>query len=152
MMKTRQIVAAVLLAGCLVSLPFASRETSPEPVPYEPTGIALRGLFVGPTASADAVTMSCLTAALADCLEYDGSLAEPRLKSGVAFDDLRVAARECRCKGESIGDRQVRARDAIAAYLDATLGPSGGPATPVIRAAWVSAFRDISRAAADATK
>ena len=37
-------------------------------------------------------------------------------------------------------------------YLDRTAGTSGGPLTPAQRSAWVSAYREVARAAADATR
>ena len=95
--------------------------------------------------------MSALCGELADCIEYDGSH-DQRLKTGVAFDELRIAARELRCKGESIGARQPQVRDAVHKFLDDAVGSSGGPVTPESRAAWVSALRDLSRAAADVTR
>ena len=95
--------------------------------------------------------MSALCAELADCIEYDGSH-DQRLKTGVAFDELRIAAREMRCRGESIGARQPAVRDAVHKFLDDAVGSSGGPVTPESRAAWVAALRDLSRAAADVTK
>jgi hypothetical protein len=120
--------------------------------PQPPTGLVLKGLFIGPSAADDAAVVSALTGEIADCIQYDGTLADPRLKTGVALDDLRIAAREARCRGESIGVRQPKVRDAIHSYLDEVVGTSGGPVTPQERAKWVSAMRDISRAAADAAK
>lgn len=96
--------------------------------------------------------LSGLCAALADCIEHDGTLAEPRLKTGVAMDDLRVAARVARLKGQSIGDRQPRVRDAVHKFLDDAVGASGGPVTAEGRAAWVSAFRDLANAAEEAAR
>jgi hypothetical protein len=116
-----------------------------------PDAFTLRGKFVGPTAAEDAATMSALCGELAECIEYDGQH-DQRLKTGIAFDDLRIAAREMRCKGESIGARQPQVRDVVHKFLDDSVGSSGGPVTPESRAAWVSALRDLSRAAADVTK
>jgi hypothetical protein len=70
----------------------------------------------------------------------------------VAFDDLRIAAREARLRGESLGSRQPKVKEAIHTYLDETVGTSGGPVTPADRAKWVAAMQDISRACADAAK
>jgi hypothetical protein len=91
---------------------------------------------------------------LADEIEFDGTQpeAERYLKSGVAVDELRKAARILRCRGISIGDRQPQARDLIATYLDEHVGTDGGPLTAETRAAWVTAYRDIGRAASDAAK
>jgi hypothetical protein len=142
-------VLALVVAAAISFMP--SRSSTPKPEPQPPTAISLRGKFVGPSAAEDAATMSALCGELADCIEYDGSH-DQRLKTGVAFDELRIAARELRCKGESIGARQPQVRDAVHKFLDDAVGSSGGPVTPESRAAWVSALRDLSRAAADVTR
>jgi hypothetical protein len=77
---------------------------------------------------------------------------EPFLKTGVSFDELRVRARLLLCRGASLGEKHPRARDAIKAYLDQHAGTSGGPVSPEQRARWIAAYRDVSRAAADASR
>jgi hypothetical protein len=147
-----QYVAAVaLLVAAVIAFAPSRPAPAPGPAPAPPDAFTLRGKFIGPSAAADASTMAALCAELADCIEYDGNH-DQRLKTGVAFDDLRVAAREMRCKGESIGARQPQVRDAVHRFLDDAVGSSGGPVTPESRAAWVAALRDLSRAAADVTK
>ena len=147
-----QYVAAVaLLVAAVIAFAPNRPAPAPGPAPAPPDAFTLRGKFIGPSAAADASTMAALCAELADCIEYDGNH-DQRLKTGVAFDDLRVAAREMRCKGESIGARQPQVRDAVHRFLDDAVGSSGGPVTPESRAAWVSALRDLSRAAADVTR
>jgi hypothetical protein len=147
-----QYVAAVaLLVAAVIAFAPSRPAPAPSPVPAPPDAFTLRGKFIGPSAAADASTMAALCGELADCIEYDGNH-DQRLKTGVAFDDLRVAAREMRCKGESIGARQPQVRDAVHRFLDDAVGSSGGPVTPESRAAWVSALRDLSRAAADVTR
>ena len=141
---------ALLVAAGIAVLPNRSSTPAPQPVPVPPA-FTLRGKFVGESAASDASIMAALCSELADCIEYDGSH-DQRLKTGVAFDELRVAAREARCKGDSIGARQPQVRDAVHKFLDDAVGSSGGPVTPESRAAWVSAFRDLSRAAADVTR
>ena len=144
-------VLALVVATVISFMPSRSSTPKPEPAPAPPSAISLRGKFVGPSAAEDAATMSALCGELADCIEYDGAH-DQRLKTGVAFDELRIAARELRCKGESIGARQPQVRDAVHKFLDDAVGSSGGPVTPESRAAWVSALRDLSRAAADVTR
>ena len=144
-------VLALVVAAAISFMPNRSSTPTPDPAPAPPDAFSLRGKFIGPTAAEDAATMSALCGELADCIEYDGSH-EQRLKTGVAFDDLRIAARDMRCKGESIGARQPQVRDAVHKFLDDAVGSSGGPVTPESRAAWVSALRDLSRAAADVTR
>jgi hypothetical protein len=140
---------ALLVAAAIAFMP--SRSSTPTPAPSPPDAFTLRGKFVGPTAAADAATLSALCDELASCIEYDGTH-DQRLKTGVAFDELRIAAREARCKGDSIGARQPHVREAVHKFLDDAVGASGGPVTAESRAAWVSALRDLSRAAADVTK
>lgn len=148
-----------IAAGCLVAVALivwiagsSSTDVSPYSPPQPPTGLVLKGLFIGPYAAEDAVTIAAFTGEIGDCLQHDGTLADPRLKTAAAFDDLRIRVREARCRGVSIGDRQPKVRDAIHAYLDEVLGTSGGPVTPQERAKWVSAMHDIQKAAIDATK
>ena len=148
-----QYVAAIalLIAAVIAFSPSRSSTPTPTPVPVPPDSFTLRGKFIGVSAASDAATFSALCAELADCIEYDGSH-DQRLKTGVAFDELRIAAREMRCRGESIGARQPQVRDAVHKFLDDAVGSSGGPVTPESRAAWVSALRDLARAAADVAK
>ena len=89
---------------------------------------------------------------LADEIEWDGTQSEPSLRTGVQIDQLRKTARVLRCRGESVGDRQPKARDKIASYLEQHVGTDGGTLTPESRSAWVSAFRDVGRASIDAAQ
>lgn len=148
---TRLIIAGgfVVLAGILWLA--SGDKTPPAPTP-EPAGLSLRGLFVGPTAADDAATLAALCDEIAAVIEWDGEQDRPRLKTGVALDDLRVAAREGRMRGVSIGDRQPHVRKAIHDYLDEKIGVGGGPVDKDQRARWVKAYRDVARACEDATK
>jgi hypothetical protein len=147
----KHLAAVALLVAAAIAFMPAKPAPTPQPVPIPPDAFTLRGKFIGPTAAEDAATMSALCGELAECIEYDGKN-DQRLKTGVAFDELRIAAREMRCKGESIGARQPQVRDAVHKFLDDSVGSSGGPVTPESRAAWVAALRDLARAAADVTK
>jgi hypothetical protein len=142
---------ALLVAAAIAFMPSRSSTPTPQPAPVPPDAFTLKGKFIGERAASDAIIMSELCASLADCIEYDGQH-DQRLKTGVAFDDLRIAAREMRCRGESIGARQPQVRDAVHRFLDDAVGSSGGPVTPESRSAWVSALRDLARAAADVAK
>lgn len=148
----RQIAAGCLVALALLLWAFSGGVEDVAPGPVPPNGLVLRGLFIGPNAGSDAQMLSALTGEIGEIIAYDGTLASPRLKTGVAFDDLRIAAREARLRGESLGARQPKVREAIHAYLDETVGDNGGPVTPADRAKWVAAMKDISRACADAAK
>jgi hypothetical protein len=144
---------AILAAGAMVA--FAIRETRttpPAPGPAPVVGLDLRGLFRGEEASQDAATTAALLEELASQIEWDGQQAEPRLRTGAAFDDLRRAARELRCRGVSLGARQPAVRDSIKAFLDAQVGTDGGPVDAGKRAGWVAAFRSVAQAAREATR
>ena len=148
----RQVAGAACLAGAAIMWSM-SRPSEPTPAPPAPDArLVLRGTFVGPDAAADAATVSALMDELAAEIEWDGMQAEPLIRTGVAIDDLRQRARELRCRGVSLGEKHPRAREAIKVYLDQTAGTSGGPLTGAQRSAWVAAYRDIARAAADAAR
>jgi len=148
--KTAAGVVLLVAAAAM----FATRMEAepPAPAPAPPDGFSLKGKFIGPTASQDAATLGALCDELANVLDYDWAQAEPRIKTGAAIEDLRLAAREARLRGVSLGARQPYARDAVKAYLDQVAGTSGGPLTPEQQSAWVSAFRDVGRAANDAAR
>jgi hypothetical protein len=125
---------------------------SPAPGPAPVVGIDLRGRFVGPDAASDAALTAALLEELAGQIEWDGQQTEPRMKTGAAFDDLRRAARELRCRGVSLGARQPAVRDEIKRYLDAEAGTEGGPVDAAARAKWVRAYRAVAQAAAEASR
>jgi hypothetical protein len=138
----RQTIAAALLAAAGVAW-FASQPgTAPDAAPDSP----IRLEWVGPTAAADRATMGWLCAGLADALEHDGSRSEPKIRSGAQLEELRVTARDGRMRGESIGERQPAARQAIGDYLDREAGKSGGPLDADGRQRWVKAFRGVAAA------
>jgi hypothetical protein len=146
-------VLAILGAGGMIAFAILESGTPPPaPGPAPVVGLDLRGRFVGPDAAADAATTAALLDELADAIEWDGSQAEPRLRTGAAFDDLRRAARELRTRGVSLGARQPAVRDAIKTFLDAEAGTEGGPVDAASRAKWVRAYRAVSQAAAEATR
>jgi hypothetical protein len=142
-----------LIVAALLWMHLQDRPTpAPAPGPAPVVGLNLRGLFVGPDAAADAATTAALLEELAGAIEWDGQQAEPRLRTGAAFDDLRRAARELRTRGVSLGARQPAVRDAIKTFLDAEAGTEGGPVDAAARAKWVRAYRTVSAAAAEATR
>lgn len=139
----RKPAAAVLIAAAVATQYY---EQAPEPAPPPtPGGLVLK--FQGPTASQDARIVEHLTAEIADVIELDGKCEKPRMSAGVHFDDLRTQAREFRCRGERIGERQPEVNAAVHKYLDDQLGESGGPVTPEQRQKWIDAYREISKAA-----
>lgn len=141
----RHIAAVALLAAAALSSVNGSK---PEPAPPAPAGpLDLRGTFVGFDAARDAALVAALCGEIADEVEWDGKQAEPLVKTGVAFDELRVRSRILLCRGESLGAKHPLARDAIEVFLNAAAGTSGGPLTPEQRAAWVTAYREVAAAA-----
>lgn len=146
----RQAIAGALVFAAVVLFLAPAPE---EPTPHPDAGpLSLRGVFLGATASDDAALVGALCLELADELEYDAGQAEPFFKTGIQVDEFRKIARVLRCRGMSIGDRQPTARDTIAKYLDEHVGTDGGPLSAEQRTAWISAFRDVGRAATDAAK
>lgn len=145
----RHYVFAALLA-CAAWAYATKQPQGPTPAPVE--GLSLRGQFVGADAVKDADAVSALCSELADEIEWDGNQPEPFLRTGVAFDELRVRSRMLMCRGESLGDKHPRARDTIKQYLETHLGISGGPVSPEHRAKWCAAYRDIARAAHEAVR
>lgn len=150
--RARMLLALALVVGAVVAYVVDSRPPAPAPTPPEPLAFTLRGKFSGPTGPDDALVVQALCAELADEISWDGRQAEPMFKTGVQLDALRTRARELRCRGESIGDRQPAVRQAIHEYLDATIGVAGGQVSDQQRAKWVDAYRAVSRAAADALR
>jgi hypothetical protein len=145
-------ILAILAAGAMIAFSIRENGTPAPPAPAPVVGLDLRGRFVGPGAATDAAITASLLEELSEQIAWDGQQAEPRLKSGAAFDDLRRAARELRCRGVSLGARQPAVRDAIKTYLDAQVGTDGGPVDAGQRAAWVAAFRAVAQAAGEASR
>lgn len=149
----RHVAGAACLAAAAIMWTNSRPQDTPTPAPPAPdAGIVLAGTFVGPDAAVDAATVSALMDELAAEIEWDGMQGEPLIRTGVAVDDLRQRARELRCRGVSLGEKHPRAREAIRVYLDGAAGTSGGPLSGAQRSAWVSAYRTVARAAADAAR
>ena len=144
---------AILAAGGMVAFAILeSGKPAPSPAPAPVVGLDLRGRFVGPEAATDAGLTAALLEELAEVIAFDGQQAEPRLRTGAAFDDLRRAARELRTRGVSLGARQPAVRDAIKGFLDQQVGTDGGPVDAGQRAKWVAAFRAVAQAAGEASR
>ena len=149
---SRKVLAAGILAAA-VGVWWFGGSSKPAPAPTPAPSLNLRGMFVGPDAAADAMALGCLLDETASVIAWDAGLeGGPRLKTAAAFDDLRRHAREGRMRGESIGQRQPRARDAIAAHMVAKLGTSGGPVNDAQRNEWVFTLREIGEACRDAAR
>ena len=138
---------AILAAGAMIAFSIRENGTPAPPAPAPVSGLDLRGLFRGESAATDAAITASLLEELSEQIAWDGQQAEPRLRTGAAFDDLRRAARELRCRGVSLGARQPAVRDAIKTFLDQQVGTDGGPVDAGQRAKWVAAFKAVAAAA-----
>lgn len=145
---TRLAIVACLALAAVAMLPsWGSKKTVPDAAAF-----SLRGVFRGPTASADASVVGALLKELADEIEWDGEQSEPSIRTGAQIDAIRKTARVLRCRGESIGDRQPAARDKIAEYLESRIGEDAGPLRDSERENWVAGLREAGEAAADAAQ
>ena len=148
----RHVIGAALILA-LAWTWSSGHSSAPTPDTPPSASLVLRGKFSAtPTAAADAAKLAALFDELAAEVEWDATQPEPLIKSGVAFDDLRVRAFDLRLRGESIGQRHPRVREAIKDFLDRTAGTSGRPLSPEQRAAWIAAYREVARAAEEATR
>jgi hypothetical protein len=146
-LDSRHLAAAALVAAAAWSY-VASSPATPAPAPApDPAAFTLRGKFVGPDAARDAALVAALCTELANEIEWDASQPEPLIRTGVAFDELRVRSRVLLCRGESLGAKHPLARQAIEDYLNTVAGTAGGQLTPEQKAKWISAYREVARAA-----
>lgn len=146
-LDSRHLAAAALVAAAAWSYAASSPATPSPAPPPDPSAFSLRGKFVGPDAARDAALVAALCHELAAEIEWDAAQAEPLIKTGVAFDELRVRSRILLCRGESLGAKHPAARDAIEHYLNAVAGTAGGPLTDEQKAKWIAAYRDVAKAA-----
>lgn len=148
------LVAAILLPWALLAWSATARPTpKPDPAPAPaPAGIDLRGVWVGPTAADDAAITGELLESLAGQLEYDGTLATPRITTGAQAAELRRLAREYRTLGVSLASRQPAAIERIASYFDDSIGDDGGDIDAAGRRRWVDSYRVVSRACREAVR
>ena len=98
-------------------------------------------------AKEDALTLAALCRSIADVIEYDGKLDQPRLRTGQQLDRLRRWTREYSLNGASLGSRYPKLPIEIKKYLDAKLGTDAGPVDSAKRRKWIEAFRKIAEAA-----
>jgi hypothetical protein len=144
------MVAMMLVPWGLVAWTHLVRPTpGPQPTPDVSRDIDLRGAWVGETAAEDATTTQCLMADLAWFIDDDRKSANPRLVTGSQMAELRAKARRGYTHGISLADRQPRAIDLIAAYLDKEIGSKGGPLTAEEVEKWVRALDTVSKAAGE---
>ena len=80
-------------------------------------------------------------------VDGDGTIDPARLLTGQQLAELRRVARAYRTQGVSLAERQPRAIDRIATYLEQTIGTNGGPLDAAGKRRWIEGFRDVSKAA-----
>lgn len=150
-MSTKHIIVAALIAGAILA---AIIEFSPkrEQAPIPDGGLSLRGKWIGPNASEDAMGFAGLCRGLAEALEVDGKEQSPRISTGVSLEDLRVAASRGRFLPRSLSRDQPHAVAASARFLDEVVGTSGGPIDATTRQKWIEAFRALQTAAEESVK
>jgi len=152
---TRYLPIALLAAAALwwfATLPSPAPTPGPAPAPVPAGELSLVGLATGDTAATDLTTIGTLAEEVAEAIAWDGTQVAPKFTTGAQFDALRVAAREWRCRGASVGKRQPNVAKAIGDYLTKKLGTSGGPVDAAARAAWVAALREVGRACREAVQ
>jgi hypothetical protein len=143
---SRHLAAVALVAAAALTYVKPAAPVVPVP-PARPEALDLRGKFAGMDAARDAALVAAICGELADEIEWDAAQPEPLLRTGLAFDELRVRTRILLCRGESLGAKHPLARDAIEAHLTATAGTSGGPLDAAAKARWMKAYRDVAQAA-----
>jgi hypothetical protein len=82
----------------------------------------------------------------AECLEYECSSPDAWLKTGRDWDQYRISLIRSVTKGKRYGDMYPDLPAVVGKYLDEKSGKSGGPMTPEIVAARVSAVRELGNA------
>jgi hypothetical protein len=144
-------LAAALLAGAalVAAVEFWPRSA---PAPAPSGGLSLRGKFIGAEAAEDAAAFAGVCGSIADALELDGTAASPRIATGLQLEDLRVGVSEFRFAPRPLRERQPHVKAAVGRYLDEAAGTSGGPIDAEARGRWVTAFRELARAAEEAVR
>jgi hypothetical protein len=151
--RTKHVILAALLAGAVLA---AAVEFWPRPAPPAPgpdAGVVdLRGKFHGPDAAADAAAFAGLCHGVRQALLADGTKSPARITTGVHIEDLRIAAAEGRFLPRSFSADQPHVAAAAGQFLNRTVGDSGGPITPEIKAKWAEAFLALAAAAEEAVR
>jgi hypothetical protein len=146
-------IVSALLAGAVLA---AAVELWPRPAPPDPgpdAGVVdLRGKFHGPDAAADAAAFAGLCHGIRQALQADGTKSAARITTGVHLEDLRIAAAEGRFLPRSFSADQPHVAAAAGQFLDRTVGTSGGPMTPELKAKWSEALMQLQQAAEEAVR
>ena len=151
-MKREHVILAALLAGAVLAavVEFAPRP-GPAPTPT-PAALDLRGKFIGATAAEDAAAFAGLCHGIRQAILADGSKSPARITTGVHVEDLRIAAAEGRFLPRSFSADQPHVAAAAGQFLDKTVGTSGGPMTPELKAKWAEALLQLEQAAEEAVR
>lgn len=144
------MIQRLFIAGLLVALAvyLSEKDSSPAPGPDPaPIGLSLVACFQGEDAARDAATVAAMADEIASVIEWDGKKEQPLMTTGFAIDQMRTRTREMLCRGVSLGEKHPLVCEAVSAFLDQRVGNSGGVLTGEDRKNWISAYRDIARAA-----
>lgn len=140
---------AVFVTACLAVWLFRSDASPGASTPDGPDLVQVfRTSDDAAQARRDAWTFATLCSSLADQIEYDGQLSQPRLRTGVQLDDLRRWAREYRLEGRSFSAEYPALPQTVRDFLDSQVGTAGGPIDAAQRTRWITALRTLSRCAA----
>lgn len=96
----------------------------------------------------DAADLAEISLQIAECLEYDGTLAanDRCVETGVSVSAFRFAVRNLATRGSSFALKYPLLKTSIAEYLDKAAGTDPGDMTAEQRKKWVDAHRAIYRA------
>jgi hypothetical protein len=151
--QKKTAIVAALLAGAVLAAAVEFWPRTPAPAPGPDAGVVdLRGKFIGTEAAADAAAFAGLCHGIRQALLSDGTKSPARITTGVHIEDLRIAAAEGRFLPRSFSADQPHVAAAAGQFLNRTVGDSGGPITPEIKAKWAEAFLTLAAAAEEAVR
>lgn len=152
-MPMPQLPKRLIGAGLLVAataLHTNSTPSGPAPIPLPPDAPNMQPVFSGnqnkPEARQHASSAAGLFSALADMLEYDGSLNTPKITSGKQLQTQRITTRDYMMQGWSFNKNYQSFGDTIQKYLDSHAGVEPGPLNPDARKKWIDSYRILGRA------
>lgn len=148
--KIAILAGLAMAAAVAAAIEFAPPARTAPPPP--PGTVNLRGKFIGAQAAQDAAAFAGLCRGLAAALRADAARPDPRIKTGVQLEDVRVAAAEGRFLPRSLSREQPHATAAAGQFLDQTAGTSGGPLDAAGRERWAKALDDLAAAAEEAVR
>ena len=150
-------ILLIVVLGVMFFFPMRKPSPGPGPEPIPDTILDLYSPFAqGPNrvkAASDAATFGRLCGKIAEGVEFDGQLPDPRLTKGVSLDILRRDYVFSLFRGRQLRLDYPLLPTVVGAYLDKTIGKSfGGPLTADNRAKFIAAYKELERAAIYAAK